>query len=195
MARTAAPGSRERILRTAAGLFYRHGVRAVGMAQVIEQAGCGKNLLYGHFPSKNDLVAAYLEETRTLRERSVEKALAAVPGDDPAAALVALTAEIAGLTARRDYRGCAFRNYLTEFPAGSESSGGDAPGDIARAYVAETRDRIDDLVARLGVADPQRLADRIWLVIEGVYATANRPYAEREGAAAVELVKELVSAD
>jgi AcrR family transcriptional regulator len=189
MARTAAPGSRDRILRTAAGLFYRHGVRAVGMAQVIEQAGCGKNLLYGHFPSKTDLVAAYLEETRTLRERSVEKVLAAVPDGDPAAALVAFTEEIAGLTARRDYRGCAFRNYLAEFPAD-----GGAPGDIARDYLGATRARVDELVARLGTADPQRLADRVWLLIEGVYATANRPYAERAGAAAVEMVRELVSA-
>ena len=102
---------------------------------------------------------------------------------------MALTEEVAGLTSRRDHRGCAFRNYLTEFPAD-----GDAPGEIARGYLAGTRAQFDGLVARLGVADPQRLADRIWLIIEGVYATANRPDAEREGAAAVDLVSELVSA-
>jgi AcrR family transcriptional regulator len=187
MARTAEPGSRERILRTAGTLFYKRGVRAVGMAQVIDEAGCGKNLLYGHFPSKTDLVTAYLEQSRTLREHQVGKALAGVSEDDPAATLVAMVAEIADRTAHPDYRGCAFRNYLTEFPDDA-----DAPAEIARGYLDETRARVDDLVARLGAADPQRLADRIWLLIEGVYATANRPYAQREGAAAVQLVEELV---
>jgi AcrR family transcriptional regulator len=69
MARTAAEGSRQRILEVAAELFYTHGIRAVGMSQIIDAAGCGKNLLYSNFPSKADLVAAYLTAEARYREQ------------------------------------------------------------------------------------------------------------------------------
>ncbi|MGW5667133.1 TetR/AcrR family transcriptional regulator [Micromonospora sp. NPDC003776] len=167
MARTAAPGSRERILRTAGDLFYRHGVRAVGMNQVIAAAGCGKNLLYTHFPSKNDLVAAYLRACRVVRDR--DSAAATAGADDPAARLRALVAEIAASATRPDFRGCAFRMYLTEFPQDEGE-----PARVARDYLRDTRAEIDDLVGRLDVADPGQLADRIWLIVEGIYASAAR---------------------
>ena len=64
MARTPAPGTRERILGVASRLFYDNGVRAVGMNRIITEAGTGKNLLYQHFPAKSDLVAAYLDRAR-----------------------------------------------------------------------------------------------------------------------------------
>ena len=187
MARIAAPGTRERILATAARLFYTEGVRAVGMAQVIDAAGCGKNLLYGHFPSKSDLVAAYLEQARSGRDADARRALGAA-GDDPGAALVALTAEIAGRVRRRAFRGCAFRNYLTEFPADD-----DAPARIARRYLKDTRAQVDDLTARLGRADTCELADRLWLILEGLYASTGAPNVSRAATVAVRFVEELVN--
>ena len=188
MARTAAPGSRERILRTAGELFYRHGVRAVGMNQVIDAAGCGKNLLYTHFPSKDDLVAAYLRACRRERERAGAAATEGLP-DDPAARLRALVAEIVATATRPDFRGCAFRLYLAEFP-------GDAgePGRVARDYLSDTRAEIDALVARLGVTDPGRLADRIWLVVEGLYGSAARPGSATAAQTATGLVDDLLAA-
>ncbi|MGR6319514.1 TetR/AcrR family transcriptional regulator [Micromonospora soli] len=188
MARTAAPGSRERILRTAGDLFYRHGVRAVGMNQVIDAAGCGKNLLYTHFPSKNDLVAAYLRACRAVRDRDAAAATAEL-AHDPAARLRAIVAEIAASTTRPDFRGCAFRMYLTEFP---EDEG--EPARVARDYLRDTRAEIDDLVARLDVADPGQLADRIWLIVEGLYASAARPHSAAASAAATRLVDDLLAA-
>ncbi|MEU4240168.1 TetR/AcrR family transcriptional regulator [Actinoplanes sp. NPDC026619] len=162
MARPADPTARDRILSTATTLFYSHGVRAVGMSRVIEAAGCGKNLLYRHFPSKAALTAAYLEHIRTDRDRTAAAALSACP-PDPASRLVTVVAEVASRTRRRDFRGCAFRNYLTEFPAGS-----DEPARVARRYLADTRRQVDDLVAELG--RPPLLADRLWLLIGALYA-------------------------
>ena len=162
MARTADPTGRDRILSTATALFYTHGVRAVGMAQVIEAAGCGKNMLYRHFPSKAALAAAYLARVRAQRDRSAQAALDGA-WNDPASRLVALVAEVAAWTRRRDYRGCAFRNYLTEFPAGD-----DEPARVARDYLRDTRHQIDTLVAALG--SPPLLADRLWLLIDALYA-------------------------
>ncbi|MGW4156106.1 TetR/AcrR family transcriptional regulator [Micromonospora chersina] len=188
MARTAAPGSRERILRTAGELFYRHGVRAVGMNQVIDAAGCGKNLLYTHFPSKDDLVAAYLRACRRERERAGEAATDGLP-DDPATRLRALVAEIAATATGPDFRGCAFRLYLAEFPGGAGE-----PGRVARDYLRDTRAEIDALVARLDVADPGRLADRIWLIVEGLYGSAGRPDAAAAADTATGLVDDLLAA-
>ena len=90
MARKAAEGTRERILEAAAELFYARGVRAVGMSQIIDAAGCGKNLLYRHFPSKGDLVAAYLDAEAQYREQQARDVLSAA-GGDPADQIVALT--------------------------------------------------------------------------------------------------------
>ncbi|MEU4620810.1 TetR/AcrR family transcriptional regulator [Actinoplanes sp. NPDC023801] len=160
MARSPAPGTRDTILTAAAGLFYEYGVRAVGMAQVVEAAGCGKNLLYKHFPSKAELAAAYLALTRQERERSVAEALRWFP--DPAGQLTALVTEIADFVRRPGYRGCPFRNYLTEFP-----NDDDEPAQVARSYLAACRARLDRLVA--GIGGDELLADRIWLIVNGLH--------------------------
>jgi AcrR family transcriptional regulator len=160
MARPADPTGRDRILSTATALFYTHGVRAVGMARVIEAAACGKHMLYRHFPSKAALAAAYLRQVRTERERATAAALSGTPAER----LVALVTEVATWTRRGDYRGCAFRNYLTEFPAAD-----DEPARVARGYLRDTRREIDDLVRELG--KPPLVADRLWLLIDALYAT------------------------
>ena len=187
MARKPAAGTRDRIINVAASLFYRSGVRAVGMNEIIDEAGCGKSLLYGHFPSKTELVAEYLQVTRRARDESAQRAIHDA-GDDPAAALVALTAEVARKAREPGFRGCAFRNYLAEFP-----NGDDAPGQIASGYLRDTRSQVDGLVKRLGVGEPRILADRIWLIIEGIYGGGARPGAGRLGPSAVSLVEELIN--
>ena len=160
MARSPVPGTRDTILTAAAGLFYEYGVRAVGMAQVVEAAGCGKNLLYKHFPSKAELAAAYLTLTRRERERSVAEALRWFP--DPAGQLTALVAETADFVRRPGYRGCPFRNYLTEFPGET-----DEPARVARDYLADARAQLDLLVT--GIGGDELLTDRIWLIVNGLH--------------------------
>src|SRR5262249_62388843 len=53
--------ARKRILETADRLFYRDGLRAVGIDRIIAEAGVAKMSLYNHFPSKNDLILAVLK--------------------------------------------------------------------------------------------------------------------------------------
>src|SRR3954470_9978069 len=76
VARMEDPAGRERILAAATELFYGNGVRAVGMAEVIAAAGCGKNMLYRHFPNKAALTAAYLRRVRAERDTAAANALA-----------------------------------------------------------------------------------------------------------------------
>ena len=197
MARTPAPGTRERILGVASRLFYDHGVRAVGMNRIITEAGTGKNLLYQHFPAKSDLVAAYLERARERRGEQMGRALDAA-GDDPAEQLVALVAEVATTVRHPRFRGCAFRNYLAEFPEDDAERDG-APAVVARAQLEESRDAIAERVARLDVADPDRLVEQLWLLVDGLYLQA--AYRDRldeqldpAADAAVDLARRLVAA-
>ncbi|MBO3741398.1 TetR/AcrR family transcriptional regulator [Actinoplanes flavus] len=180
MARTPARGTRDTILTAAAGLFYEYGVRAVSMAQVVEAAGCGKNLLYKHFPSKAELAAAYLSLIRHERERSVTEALHW--STDPVDRLLALTGEVAEMVQRPGYRGCAFRNYLAEFPGED-----DEPSRVAQAYLADSRAQWDRLVT--GIGGSPLLADRIWLIVNGLYTGP-----PGQARVAVEWITELVRA-
>src|SRR6266481_9586237 len=55
------PTMKERILETADRLFYLQGIRAVGVDTIAAETGISKRTLYNHFPSKNELISAYLE--------------------------------------------------------------------------------------------------------------------------------------
>lgn len=52
-----------KLLQTAARLFFQRGYRAVGVDTIAAQSGIGKMTLYRHFPSKDDLILAYLRES------------------------------------------------------------------------------------------------------------------------------------
>ena len=206
MARTPAPGTRERILTTASRLFYEHGVRAVGMNQIITEAGTGKNLLYSHFPTKSDLVAAYLQRAQEFRVAGARRARESADGD-ARSQLIATVAEVATLVQHPRFRGCAFRNYLAEFPdeTGTAETGttdsGDAaaptPAGVAHDFLAATREDLAAQVAALGVADPERLTEELWLIVDGMFLQAayRRRLDGRVGAdAAVDLAGRLVDA-
>jgi len=186
LARKAAAGTRDRILDTAATLFYDHGVRAVGMQQIIDAAGCGKNVLYREFPSKTDLVAGYLQRSRQTWQQDIAAATQGVTGD-AATRLGVWVRATADTVGKPNYRGCPFRNYLAEFADHT-----DAAGQIATAHLRDTRAQIDTLVAELAPARPDVLADRIWLIIEGLHTAAAHPGGARAAETAVSLVDDLI---
>jgi AcrR family transcriptional regulator len=190
MPRPLDPTLPDRIVDAVSPLFYTRGVRAVGMAEVATVAGTGKNALYRSFPSKDDLVLAYLERFAGRITRAREAALAGLP---PEEGLVELARHTARLVTRRDYRGCPFRNYLRE-----SHETRDRLGRYALDQVRSLRDEVVELSDRLAEAEPDvdaaQLAQRVWLVLEGVFAAA--PYPERVALAdtGVALVADLVSA-
>src|SRR5258708_33687050 len=103
-------GARERIVRTAARLFYEEGVNATGVERLTEQAHVSKRTFYQHFPSKNALVQEYLRRFETdtpLRSvRALERA-----GPAPRARLLAVFAEPPGTG---PLRGCPVHNAADE---------------------------------------------------------------------------------
>jgi AcrR family transcriptional regulator len=146
-------------------LFYREGIRAIGVDTVVGRSGVSKTSLYRLFESKDALIAAFAAE----RDRSfwawwdhIEEQHA----DDPRVLLDALLSGIAERIGRPAYRGCPFLNLMTEFPDQNH------PGWIvAQGNKEELRTRLATIVAKLGAADPRRVASQLALIINGAYAT------------------------
>ena len=157
--------ARERILATANELFYREGVRAIGVDTVVERSGVSKTTLYRLFESKDALIAAFAAERDRLNWEWWDR-IEEQHDDDPHALLEALLSEIARRIGGPAYRGCPFLNLATEFPDDNH------PGRVAaRANKEELRARLAAIVAKLGAADPHRVASQIVLLINGAYAT------------------------
>lgn len=101
-------------MRTSHELFYTEGIRVTGVDRIIAKSGVSKVTFYRYFPSKNDLIAAYLEYRHELWMRWFVDALNRhqIPRQQPIGALVSALEE---WFQRNDYRGCAFINTVVEF--------------------------------------------------------------------------------
>ena len=153
----------DRVFAAAADLFYRKGIHAVGVEEIVKQAGVAKISLYRNFASKDDLVVAYLDDRRTSFLREWDEMFDRY-SDDPRAQLRAIMTYAAERTAEKGYRGCPFINFSAEFPDPAH------PGRaIARATMQGVRDRFFRLAEALRVAEPKRLADGLLLLFEGAY--------------------------
>src|SRR5712675_1595394 len=106
---------RDRILAAASDLFYRNGIRAVGVEAIAEAAGTNKMTLYRHFASKDELVADYLRECARLATANWDRLEAEHPGD-PLAQLRGWIARMAERVANADERGCPLVNAAVELP-------------------------------------------------------------------------------
>ncbi len=164
-ATTTTKSARERILATAEELFYREGIRAVGIDTIIEQSGVAKMSLYRSFPSKDDLVAAYLELRSDRYWKWWDEITASHP-DDPRRQLRDLFVAIAERVRQPQYRGCAFVNAATEFP-----EEGTRARAAALAHKAEMLKRLLKLCRAIGARQPKSLADQLLMLIDGTYTT------------------------
>lgn len=160
------PEVRERILDTASTLFYARGVRAVGVDLVVQQAQVAKASLYRHFPTKDELIVAFLErEDRDFW--ATWDAVAARHAQDPAAELDAHMGWIGERLARSHYRGCPQINVAAEF-----AEPGHPARAVAQAHMQALRARLRQIATRLGAAQPDRLAAQLTLVVNGAFVSA-----------------------
>ncbi len=104
-------GAREKLLAAAGELFYKHGVNAVGIDRVIAKAGVAKMSLYHHFDSKDDLVAAWLQEKHTAWMSWLVERVERVPVNNRPRELFAAMDEWFHTP---DFKGCAFINAAAE---------------------------------------------------------------------------------
>jgi AcrR family transcriptional regulator len=188
MARKPAPGTRDRILDVAARLFYEHGIHAVGLQQIIDACGCGKNLLYREFASKDDLVVAYLERSRQGWTELVDRATRPFVGD-AGAQLLAIVRAVAGDVASPDFRGCPFLNTHAEFPDPDHPA-----HQVCVEHLEAIRGLLGELAEQAGAQDPRLLADRLMLIIDGLYANGAVLRTHGPAAAGVDFAEEIIRA-
>ena len=106
--------ARERLLRTASGLFYAKGIHAVGIDEILSRAQVTRATFYRHFPSKDDLIVQYIRTA----DRGIRDAVAAAT-DTPTSAdssVRALADFVANQIKTAGFRGCAFLNAAAEYP-------------------------------------------------------------------------------
>jgi AcrR family transcriptional regulator len=157
---------RERIIATASELFYRNGIRAVGVEAIAEAAGTNKMTLYRHFASKDELVAEYLRRLAADADASWGVLEQAHPGD-PRAQLLGWLKSMEEHVLDADQRGCALANAAVELPDKEHP----ARCVIERFKIAQ-RERLIALCRATGAAEPELLADELFLLIEGARVCA-----------------------
>ena len=155
--------ARARILETAAALFYREGVRAVGVDLVVEKSGVAKTSLYRHFATKDELVVAFLEQEDAEYWRDWDLVAEKAKGD-AAAELEAHIRWIANHILKPTYRGCPFLNVATEFPDAAHPARA-----ITSRHKLELHRRLAVLAKTAGIRKPEELADHLGLLFDGAY--------------------------
>jgi AcrR family transcriptional regulator len=156
---------RERILAAASDLFYRHGIRAVGVEAIAEAANTNKMTLYRHFDSKDELVAEYLRRLAADAGHFWDDLAAAHP-DDPRGQLRGWLAAMEAHVVDADQRGCALANAAVELPEKDHPA-----RRVIEQFKTAQRDRLVTLCGATGIAEPEMLADELFLLLEGARAS------------------------
>lgn len=169
-------------------LFYREGARAVGVDAVVAKAGVCKMSLYRAFPSKDDLIVAFLDEASRRFWQWWDDVMARRP-NDARGQLREVFESLARRTASASFRGCPFVNTAVEFPD---------PAHPGRAVVAnhrrELRARLRELAQGIEARDADVLADQLLLLMEGAYAAGSVMPGESAAPAVVSAAEALIAA-
>ena len=166
--RSADKGTAEKVLVTASRLFYANGVRAVGVEWIVDESGVAKTSLYRHFHTKDELVAAFLEQEDREFWRQWDGIVAAAPGN-PKAELMSLLEWIGKRVSRDGYRGCPQINVAAEFADLEHPA-----RLIRRRHKTEMFKRLRAIVGRIGVTRPDDTAMQLALLIDGAFTCDGR---------------------
>lgn len=158
------PCARDRIFETARELFYRKGIRGVGVESIAAAAGTTKMSLYRNFPSKDDLVAECLKDEDREFWSWWDEVIAPFPGD-PRGQITALFAAFETHACEEEgSRGCPLANAAVELPDL------DHPGrTIVLEHHRKIRVRLRELCRDMLARDPETLADSLMLLMGGAY--------------------------
>jgi AcrR family transcriptional regulator len=158
----------DRIRASASELFYREGIRAVGVDEVVDRAGVTKPSLYRSFASKDDLAAAYMRDYELDFWEKFEKP----GGKSYSDAREHVLAYVRWLSARalcKGYRGCGLSNATVEYPSRDNPA-----RQVAEAHKKVFRKRLRELAAAMRARHPAVLGDALQLLLEGIYVTGQQ---------------------
>jgi AcrR family transcriptional regulator len=155
------PSMRERIIEAAADLFYAQGIRAVSAEKIIARVGITKVTFYRHFPTKDDLIVAYLERRARWERDAVEGARQAAGGR--VCDVFRMIAEgIGAESCSPGFRGCPFINAAAEYA--------DAEHPVRHVVDAHRRwfkGAVEGMLQEIGVTDVSDVADQLLMLRDG----------------------------
>ena len=154
--------ARERILDTAYELFSHRGIHDVGVDELVERAGVAKATLYRHFPSKDELVLAFLKQREQIWTYGWVEREARRRGGTPEEQLLGIFDLFDEWFHRDDFEGCSFVNVLLEF--------GDLDHPVGRAsaeYLENIRSVVRNLALEAGLRDPDAFALSWHILMKG----------------------------
>jgi AcrR family transcriptional regulator len=182
------PSARQRLIDTSYELFTRRGICDVGVDEVVSKAGVAKATLYRHFPSKDDLVLAFMDRRAQLWTNEVIDRLPRERAKDPKDQLLAIFDVLdEWFHRRKDYEACSFVKVL--FEVGAE-------GRVGKAcinHLDDIRDIIRDRADEAGLRDTNDLAWQLNILIKGSIVCAaegDRESARRSRKIAERLIEE-----
>jgi AcrR family transcriptional regulator len=155
-------GARERILDTAYELFSRRGIHDVGVDELVQRAGVAKAKLYRHFPSKDELVLAFLAQRELIWTYGWVEREARRRGATPEEQLLAIFDLFDEWFRGDDFEGCSFVNTMLEF--------GDLDHPVGRAsagHLENIRSVVRNLALEAGLRDPDAFALSWHILMKG----------------------------
>lgn len=176
---------RDRLLATAAELFYREGIHGVGVDRILREAAITRATMYRHFAGKEDLVLAYLQGEDAYLRGLFEEAAAQI--DDPQQLVDAVIAGIAADVGTRHDRGCPFINAAAEYP--------DAQGPV-RQLISRHREwfrgTLEHVATAAGLAAPDEVAASLVMLRDAALVGGYLDGDERVGPAFERTAKQIV---
>jgi AcrR family transcriptional regulator len=180
-------GARERILEAAACLFYQDGIHAVGVDAIIAESGVAKMTLYRHFPSKDHLIAAYLERSNQRFWAWLEGEMSSAP--DARGKLLRAFRALGRQVTGPGCHGCGFQGAAAEFPDPAHPA-----HKVALAHKRQVLERFAALAREARLRSPETLAEQLLLLMDGAWVAA-RIFGPRNPAARVaEAARALIAA-
>jgi AcrR family transcriptional regulator len=156
--------ARSRLLATATRIFYTEGIHSVGIDRIVAEAQVTRATLYRHFPGKEDLILAYLDEVDRAMRAQVDDAVArGLPAADT---VRAIGESIAQGIRSTDFRGCAFLNAAAEYP--------DPDHPVHKAVIAHRQwflDTVTELLARIRKTPAELAARHFVMMRDGAMAS------------------------
>ena len=180
---------KDKLFQTAGRLFYQHGYRAIGVDTIAAESGIGKMTLYRHYPSKDDLIVAFLEQS----DEDFWSHYHLSANDAPRASdkLLAFFSSLQAYVLSPDCYGCPFLNVATEFPEPDYKG-----HQVALEHKQRVLARFEELARECGADRPKALANSLFLLMDGAYMAARMFGSSEDNPAAdlAEAARQLIEA-
>ena len=160
--------ARDRILATAQRLFYGTGIRSVGVDRVIAESEVARMTFFRHFPTKDDLVVAFLTGQVERARVELARVREAAGADWPRAVLDWVAAGVVTEPAAEGFRGCEFINTAAEFYDPSHPV-----RVVAAQHRAWIRDLMQEALTELGHPHPRSTAEILMMLRTGAVVAAS----------------------